>query len=72
MADLSILISDQATRIDESVNSLSGDIEEQKNKTTSELADLHTSIQSSIITTADKTMDTISNSMDLSLNTPIY
>ena len=51
LTDLSSLISDRATSINASVSSLSGDLEEHKNQTTSELADLQTSLQSSINST---------------------
>ena len=51
VTDLSSLISDRVTSIDTSVNSLSGDLEEHKNQTTSELADLQSSLQSSINST---------------------
>ena len=51
LTDLNRLISDRATSIDASVSSLSGDLEEHKNQTTSELADLQTSLQSSINST---------------------
>ena len=51
VTDLSSLISDRATSIDASVSSLSGDFEEHKNETTSELADLQSSLQSSINST---------------------
>ena len=51
LTDLSSLISDRATSIDASVSSLSGDLEEHKNQTTSELADLQSSLQSSINST---------------------
>ena len=51
LTDLSSLISDRATSIDASVSSLSGDLEEHKNQTTFEVADLQTSLQSSINST---------------------
>ena len=51
LTDLNDIISDRATSIDASVSSLSGDLEEHKNQTTSELADLQSSLQSSINST---------------------
>ena len=49
--DFSSVISDKATSINKSVNSLRGDLVEYKSQTTSELADLHASLQSTINTT---------------------
>ena len=53
--DLSSLINHKATSTDGSLSSLSGDLEMYKNWTTSELADLQTSLQSSINTTRSTT-----------------
>ena len=49
--DFSSVISDKATSINKSVNSLRGELVEYKSQTTSELADLHASLQSTINTT---------------------
>ena len=48
MTDLTTLISDRATSIDESVRKLSGDFDEHKNQTASELADLQASLNSEL------------------------
>ena len=77
LTDLKDIISDRATSIDASVSSLSGDLEMYKNWTMSELADLQTSLQSSVRTTHSTTEQLVqlsakidaTDSKILSLNT---
>ena len=61
--DLSSLISDRATSIDAAVSSLGGDFEEHKNQTTSELADLQASLQSSINSTLCQKVEEIKDTI---------
>ena len=63
LTDLSSLISDRATSIDASVNSLSGDLEEHRYQTTSELAVLQTSLQSSINSTLCQKVEEIKDTI---------
>ena len=63
LTDLNDIISDRATSINASVSSLSGDLEEHKNQTTSELADLQTSLQSSINSTLCQKVEEIKNTI---------
>ena len=69
VTDLSSLISDRATSIDASVSSLSGDLEEHRNQTTSELADLQTSLQSSINSTLCQKVEEIKDTI---ISPPIH
>ena len=65
--DLSSLIDHRATSINESVGSLSGDLEMYKNWTMSELADVQTSLQSisDRATTTDESVSSLSGTLEM-------